>query len=296
MIRRGTTVQDESVGPDPHAHPAVTESFELEISKGVSVLHSKRDIVINAMSKVPKDAWRASDPAGQNGIRIRPKLVIGDTDDRTRIETTDAYPWRAICYLDITAGDGSKHLGTGWLAGDSTVITAGHCVFMHGHGGWVKRVRVHAGRNGTAEYAAPVSAKVFRSVSGWTNQAARKFDYGAILLPSKLGEQTGFFGFASIPDSKVRELKVNIAGYPDDKPPHGSLWWQARRVDDFDNMVLRYAIDTSGGQSGAPIWRSVNGQRQVIGIHGSGFSRSNQGVRITNTVFKNIKQWIRESV
>lgn len=56
--------------------------------------------------------------------------IIG-TDDRVRIQNPSVYPWRAICALRMTAKDGSRWIGTGFLVGPGTVITAGHCVYLH---------------------------------------------------------------------------------------------------------------------------------------------------------------------
>jgi glutamyl endopeptidase len=57
------------------------------------------------------------------------EVIIG-ADNRVRVFATTSYPWRAVCSLKITAKDNSKWIGTGWLVGPRTVITAGHCVFM----------------------------------------------------------------------------------------------------------------------------------------------------------------------
>lgn len=48
------------------------------------------------------DAYFASYPAP-----LQTEVIIPATDDRVRINPTTAYPWRAICALKITAGDGS---------------------------------------------------------------------------------------------------------------------------------------------------------------------------------------------
>lgn len=40
----------------------------------------------------------------------------------------------------------------------------------------------------------------FRSVTGWSNSGDPNYDYGAIILPTDLGNTTGWFGFGVYPD------------------------------------------------------------------------------------------------
>ena len=73
--------------------------------------------------------------------------TVIDTDDRRRILETDLFPWRTICALHITSALGG-FVGTGWLAGPRTVITAGHCVYhLADMGGWANEIEVTPGRN-----------------------------------------------------------------------------------------------------------------------------------------------------
>jgi V8-like Glu-specific endopeptidase len=219
------------------------------------------------------------------------EVVIGK-DDRLRIHKTTAYPWRTICSLLITAKDGSGWRGTGWLVGPGTVMTAGHCVYMHGHGGWVRRIEVVPGRNGSKRPYGSCAATSFCSVKGWTNKKKRSHDYGAIILPSncRYGNQLGWFGYANLGASSLSGLTVNLSGYPGDKPA-GTQWWHARRIKWVTARTIVYNIDTAGGQSGSPVWRLKNGQRHAVGIHTNGSTSGNSATRITKPVFDNIKAW-----
>lgn len=219
------------------------------------------------------------------------EVVIG-TDDRTQIIDTTILPWRMVCSLRITAASGSQFIGTGWLVGARTLITAGHCVFMHAHGGWVRQIEVIAGRNGASRPFGSCTATSFRSVSAWTTGHDRDFDYGAILLPSacRLGDRVGFFGIAALSDAELLNLTLNLSGYPGDKPS-GTQWFMARRATSVTPRTIVYNIDTAGGQSGAPVWRMVNGQRHAVGIHTNGALAGNSATRIVPNVAANIAAW-----
>jgi glutamyl endopeptidase len=222
------------------------------------------------------------------------EVVIG-TDDRVRVNATTEFPWRAICSLEITAADGTLWTGTGWFISPRTVMTAGHCVFMAANGGWVQNIRVIPGRNENVRPYGSVVATAFRSVRGWTEQGKSSHDYGAILLPagSPLGNTVGWFGFANLSSTALAEMTVNLAGYPGDKLI-GTQWFHSRKLKAVDDLVLTYDIDTAGGQSGAPVWRSLNGQRHAVGIHNNGSWSGNLATRIEQTVFDNMMKWKAE--
>lgn len=241
------------------------------------------------------DAWYADlgDPAvGLLALRENIAEVVIGTDDRIRINNTTAYPWRTICSLRITAADGSAWIGTGWLVGHRTVVTAGHCVYIHGRGGWAREIEVIPGRNGSTRPHGSCKSSSLRSVTGWTKDKKRSHDYGAIILPQscKYGQQLGYFGYASYGAATLNNMTVNLSGYPGDKPS-GTQWWHARKIDAVGSRSFSYNIDTAGGQSGSPVWRLKDGKRYAVGIHTNGSSSGNSATRIVKPVFDNIKKW-----
>lgn len=285
---------------------AVESSLELEPVEGfdASVLEMDREDIMERVDESRLlDAWYAEfdDPALAAFVSQQPYLtergpevVIGE-DDRVRINNTTTYPWRTICSLLITAKDGSRWIGTGWLVGPRTVITAGHVVYIHNRGGWVKSIEVIPGRNGASRPYGSCVATNFRSVKGWTKNNKRSHDYGAIILPKdcRFGDRVGYFGYANLNLTSLLNLKVNLSGYPGDKET-GTQWWHARRVKLVTARTLVYNIDTAGGQSGSPVWRLKDGKRHVVGIHTNGASSGNSATRITKPVFDNIKKWKAE--
>lgn len=219
------------------------------------------------------------------------EVVIGP-DNRIRVQNTAVYPWRAICALRIQAANGARFIGTGWLVSPRTVITAGHCVYMHDAGGWARSIEVIPGLDEASRPFGSHVGTVLKSVTGWTQSKNRDFDYGAIILPpgNRPGAQTGTFGFAVRDDAFLRNANLNLSGYPGDKGG-SQQWFHARTTKSVSSRVITYEIDTAGGQSGSPVWVLQNGQRTAVGIHTNGHGSGNSATRIVTQVFDHLTNW-----
>jgi glutamyl endopeptidase len=232
--------------------------------------------------------------------QMRLESIIG-SDDRVKVNNTQVYPWRCVCSLLITAQSGAQYIGTGWLVAPRLVLTAGHCVYMSDEGGWASQIEVMPGRNGADKpYGSAVSNQL-RSVTGWTQDGNSDCDYGAILLPAdkRFGEQLGWFGYAVRDDDYLKQITLNLSGYPGDggrTNEDGTQWFMARGVKDVMDKQISYEIDTYGGQSGAPVWEmNANGSRYGVAIHTHGGTVTNGATRIVGEVFDNIVRWAGEA-
>lgn len=223
------------------------------------------------------------------------EVVIGQ-DDRVRITNTKATPWKRICHLKIQTATGKFYLGTGFFIGPRTIVTAGHCVYIHSQGGWAQQITVTPGRNETEAPFKSYMATSFRSVKGWVTDKSRNYDYGVIILPKSavIPLEIGAFGFGAYSNQSLLNKKLNTAGYPGDKPT-GTMWFHGRKAKAVTSRTLTYDIDTAGGQSGSAVWvRGSNGKRIVVGIHTNGALSGNSATRITKRVFENLKKWRAE--
>jgi glutamyl endopeptidase len=221
----------------------------------------------------------------------RAEVVIG-LDERIRVTNTTAYPWSAICALQITAANGRRFIGTGWMISPRTVVTAGHCVYLHEEGGWAQSITVIPGCDDANQpYGAHVGTDL-RSVTGWTSSKNREHDYGVVILPpsTRPGATTGTFGFATRTDAFLLNAALNLSGYPGDKGGR-QQWFMAQRPKSVSERVITYDIDTMGGQSGSPVWVLENGQRYGVGVHTNGDSAGNSATRVTSGVFNNFTNW-----
>lgn len=219
------------------------------------------------------------------------EVVIG-TDDRVQITNTKVVPWRRIVHLMITAGNGRKFLGSGTLVGPRTIITAAHCVYMHSQGGFVREIQCSPGRNGDQKPYGTTNGSRVWTVRGWTVHKNPDCDYAAIILPRPVPQQDpGWFGFANFNDIELMSSRLNMSGYPGDKPP-GTQWFHGRVAKSVSARRIFYDIDSMGGQSGSPVWlRRPDGKRYMVGIHTTGSPTGNSAVRINQQVMQNLRNW-----
>ena len=298
------TIESEAQEPEPGDGQAAAADDAVEAVEGYAMPQPPAAPELGfAPEAAPVAAEASPDPLLQMQFPdigaasfggFAPETVHGD-DDRRQITATDTYPWRVHASLLITAADGSNWIGTGWFIGPRVLITAGHCVYIKGSGvpnrdGWVTRMRVIPGRNGTVKPCGEVVATKFHSVRGWTEHRNEEYDYGAIVLDERLSNPKGWIGFGRYDDDDLKTVVGNIAGYPGDKPP-GTQWYGARRIDSVTPRKVRYDIDTAGGQSGAAVYRIKDGKRYAVAIHAYGGAAVNSGTRINGPVYDNLVRW-----
>lgn len=292
----GVTETEQSEAPSPGSNPQAVQSHSdgTEVVKGFK-LQVATETELAEMYKVP-DMSKLRDIA-EASFGAPPLLAetVHGPDNRIKITNPSVFPWRTNASLLITAADNSQWIGTGWFIGPHTLMTAGHVVFIKNSGvpgrdGWVKSIQVMPGRNGNSLPYGSVTSANFRSVTGWTNGGDQNFDYGAIIIPTNLGNTTGWYGFGVYADADLLSTVGNIAGYPGDKPV-GTLWYDAHKIAAVNSRKVYYDIDSAGGQSGSAVYRIVNGGRYSFAIHAYGGAATNSGTRIGQDVFNNMMAW-----
>ncbi|WP_181832670.1 trypsin-like serine peptidase [Bosea caraganae] len=229
------------------------------------------------------------------------EAVLG-ADERTRIVSTELYPWKLICALDIEAPWG-RAIGTGWLVGPRTLITAGHCVYDRKQlGGWAHKITVTSGRDRErAPFGSKVSAR-FSTLSPWLERQDADFDIAAIHLEQAFFTDQEVFRVGSFTDAELTDFLVNVSGYPASPGNGMELYWAKNRIKAVTPRRIFYDVDTSGGQSGGPsyIFPDENAHPIVVGIHAYGLGgtpasiglRVNSAPRIIPEVVEKIQEWI----
>jgi V8-like Glu-specific endopeptidase len=293
----------------------MTAGFDTARVSGPTILASMPDGGFFSIAPGALDARNIIGPV--YGAAGKPEDVIG-VDDRVIINDTSVTPWRCICHLEITYDSGQVGFGTGWFAGPRAVITAGHCLYTRGTPARTARqVRIIPGRNGTVAPYGYVVATKFDLNEIWKTttdeEEAAAHDYGVIYIDDAndngevngvpFGERIGYFGIRSYGPTEEKNLDmaiVNNAGYPHEAAKtYGTMWFNAGRVNMNagpikDDRFLQYMVDTTGGQSGSPVFvlDTTNNQRYVVAIHTTG-NFINRGVRINAEVYDVISDWLK---
>jgi glutamyl endopeptidase len=222
----------------------------------------------------------------------------------TRVQVFDTIGSAARMVALITLH--GNHFCTGFLIGPDTVVTAGHCLHTGGAGGtWhpAAGLRVYPGYNPAAPVSAPYGSCGVRSLhapAGWTVGGSGEHDYGAMKLDCAVGHRTGWFGWWWQPKSLDGQT-AKLIGYPGDKAQQP---WKAKDyVRATELRRVFYASDTTGGNSGSPVFRMRGASELgcqgpcVMAVHGYGvagdwpYGAYNHGARVTQEVSDNFFLW-----
>lgn len=228
------------------------------------------------------------------------------SDDRVRVSDTAAEPWRSIGKVTVTAEAGTFS-ATGFLVGPYHMLTAGHVVHdpAYGGDGWVEGLTVAFGKDGAIEPFGRARAVDFRAPDAWVADGETVADWALVTLDRSVGAHLGAFELAAHPDPGFYDgAFVTLAGYPGDLSGGRALYAAAGAIEDATAERLFYAgtLDTAGGQSGGPVWRSFSstGRREAIGLHATGVvdpdapGAANGATRFTEARLTLIEEWIAE--
>ncbi len=219
-------------------------------------------------------------------------------DDRTKVTDTTIYPWTSICKIYITADDDTNWVGSGVIIDEFHVLTAGHNVYLHDHGGWAKEVKVVPGKDDTYEPYGHAYSTYMQSYSGWIDSQMVEHDWAVVTLDRNIGYYTGWMGIITRDSSDpIYTGDLNTAGYPGDLS-QGEEMYKTTGVGDYaDEYNHYYWLDSMGGQSGSPVWWLDGNDPYILSVNAyshNSTSWSNFGTRITTAKFNSIITWLGE--
>jgi V8-like Glu-specific endopeptidase len=211
-------------------------------------------------------------PARAPGGPARMFSILGPVDHR-RIELRNkTAPWRMVCALRIDTGNGVFN-GTGWLAGPSTVITAGHCLhndaFASGGGsGWARKVTVIPGQSWNQRPFGDVVSTRLSCADPWLRTRVRAHDIGCIHLDDPVGDRVGWMKYDAVDPAALVRAAAVVSGYPEYAGSYEHLLVAKGPVRTSLDGRLYYEIDTTDGQSGGPVWIGDVAAPTVVAVHG----------------------------
>lgn len=223
------------------------------------------------------------------------KSVLG-VDGRVQISPATTYPWRTIARLQINYPNSGGWGCSGAIIDNFHILTAGHCVHSASEGGWATSIVAYPGQDGNTIPYYLANAVFMKSYTGWTLDQNPEHDWAVIQLDRNIGAFTGWMGRVTWDASDTAYTGIaNISGYPCDKPG-GTQWFDFDNGSSASEYKHHYFVDTFGCQSGSPVWRYAEGQRNIMAVHayGSGGGSTNSGTRLNADKFNAITTWLAE--
>jgi len=144
-------------------------------------------------------------------------------------------------------------------------------------------------------YDRNVGASKLWSNTSYTGGGGFEHDYGAAVFNTRFSSSISTFMPLVFDNSPS---VINLAGYP--KVVQGEtnsygMWWSTSDawVNLLNNRILNYYADTSGGNSGGPVWVYSGGTRRIVAVHNNGALLWNGGARLVSQNQSLITGWMQ---
>ena len=213
----------------------------------------------------------------------RAEDVVG-TDDRVRVTDTQTYPWNTVGFIGNTYPSGNSYRGSGAIVTPYMVLTAGHMVYnWDTEGGYASEIVFFPGQTQMVEGGARIrpygqfTAAYRETNSNYidalkTNPADQfRYDYAAVFFNTSFAG-VGLNTYMPLVFDIAPPIGdiINLAGYPGSvqgETNSQAMWLSSGGVNTVTDRILYYDADTTGGNSGGPVWQLTSGLRRIIAVH-----------------------------
>lgn len=220
--------------------------------------------------------------------------LIG-ADNRFRITPTTYYPYRTMCKLRMHFPNGAEYIGSGTMVTPKHCLTAGHCVYSSGDGGWASWIEVIPGYDNGYKPFGSAWATYYRTYTGWTVYGSPDHDFSLITLDRRIGDTVGWMGYGYW--SSLMGSWSHTGGYPGDRDYGLNLYYNSGYIMYQTSYRTFYQMDTFGGQSGSAVdWYPGGYGPYVNTVHAYGATTingqpMNGGTRLDYSKFNSIQGW-----
>ncbi len=215
----------------PRSYPIISRSE-------MSPLHWNRTILL-------RPPIRTKSRSGVSPERVplpKPENVIG-TDDRTRVTTTESYPYNTVGFIGNTYAS-STFRGTGFIVSPYMVLTNGHMVYDMDEGGYATQIDFSPGQRQMFEGGAVTRPYGTLSASSWQTNTSYidalkndpgvqfDYDYAAVFFNTSFSS-VGIDTYMPLVFDIAAAGTINLAGYPVEVQGEGNsqaMWHSSGNV------------------------------------------------------------------
>ena len=273
---------------------------ELELSEADTMVLAQtiKQADASSVSREQAGSEGEAEPAGSEGdtVTIRSAQVVGgDERQNFNASASDHFNMKTagLYYTPISSS-------TGWCTcfkaiNEHTCLSAGHCLYNPGVG-WFPGFNLRFGLAGPSPKPEIPWCHARAVPGGWSSDGDTLYDYGVIILHGRFGAScntpdysVGWHNWTEPPhfvNGQVMFFSGHTTGYPV-PPPFGwpyPTFTRSAASNNYTNAAwfayIYHQMDTSGGQSGSPVFNS-NGI--VMGIHQGWTGSINRAISMNST-------------